>query len=189
MGFVRLLDHVAGSRNGFSPSTKGRWSDQLQVKGQRSKLKAQSSNEPFLSPFTFHLSSNMGMQPGTLQRPVSSKPGVNPDQARLAEVIPRARIPPVLGDVHISPLHQVPVNIVQLFPHHILAENHLRMGAFLPKLVFPVVLVRLLDHVAGSRNGFSPSTKGRWSVRGCVPTLERGNDQFFTTEAQRTQRQ
>ena len=84
----------------------------------------------------------MGMQPGTLQRPVSLRPGVNPDQARLAEVIPRTRIPPVLGAVHIPPLHRVPVDIVQLFPHHSLAEDHLRMGAFLPKLVFPVALVR-----------------------------------------------
>ena len=78
------------------------------------------------------------MQPGTLQRPVSSRPGVDPDQPRLAEVISSARIPPVLGDVHVSPLHRVPVDIVQLFPHHSLAEDHLRMG---PELVFPVVLV------------------------------------------------
>ena len=100
--------------------------------------------------------SSVGMQPGTLQRPISSRPGVNPDQPRLAEVIPRTRIPPVLGDVHVSPLHRVPVDIVQLFPHHRLAEDHLRMGAFLPELVFPVSLVRPFRESQASQQPLTP---------------------------------
>ena len=49
----------------------------------------------------------------------------------------------MFGQIHVSALHRVLVNVVQLLPHHRFTADQFRMGAFLPELVFPVPLVRL----------------------------------------------
>ena len=49
----------------------------------------------------------------------------------------------MFGQIHVSALHRVLVNVVQLLPHRRFTADQFRMGAFLPELVFPVTLVRL----------------------------------------------
>ena len=49
----------------------------------------------------------------------------------------------MFGQIHVSALHRVLMDIVQFLPHHRFTADRFRMGAFLPELVFPATLVRL----------------------------------------------
>lgn len=47
----------------------------------------------------------------------------------------------MLRQIHITALHRIAVDIVQLLPYHGFAENYFSVGTLLPELIFPVTLV------------------------------------------------
>ena len=57
----------------------------------------------------------MGTQSGRSSVPPRSNPRIDLDQPRQSKIVPRARIPPMFWQIHVSALHRVLVNIVQLF--------------------------------------------------------------------------
>nr|VFK23099.1 MAG: hypothetical protein BECKLPF1236A_GA0070988_103692 [Candidatus Kentron sp. LPFa]VFK35412.1 MAG: hypothetical protein BECKLPF1236C_GA0070990_103722 [Candidatus Kentron sp. LPFa] len=75
----------------------------------------------------------------------------NLDQSRLPQIIPRARITPMLRSIRIASRHRIVVNVLHLLAHDRLALDKLRVTAFLPNLIGASSLVGTLEYVSASR--------------------------------------
>ncbi len=62
----------------------------------------------------------------------------------------------MLGVIHIPPLDRVVVNVLQLLPHHGLAEHQLRVGARLPELMVAIALINGFCLVQPLQQGGGP---------------------------------
>jgi len=95
------------------------------------------------------------------------------NESRHARVIPSARISPVGRIVHVAALHRVPVDVLKLLLHHLVAPDHLRMAAFLPKLVVAFALVFRFQVAEEAEDSLSIAGS-RWSIiRRAVYVLNR----------------